>query len=72
MKGYVVRKGNQYYAVIYEGLDPITGREHRRWHPAGPDRELADALAHRLAEDRLRDRSPRRSSLTVGVYLTQR
>ncbi len=27
MKGYVVRKGNQYYAVIYEGLDPITGRE---------------------------------------------
>lgn len=45
MKGYVVRKGNQYYAVIYEGLDPITGREHRRWHPAGPDREQADALA---------------------------
>jgi hypothetical protein len=30
VKGYVVRKGNQYYAVIYEGLDPITGRERRR------------------------------------------
>jgi integrase len=72
VKGYVVRKGNQYYAVIYEGLDPITGREHRRWQPAGPDRELAEALAHRLADDRLRDRSPYRSSLTVGVYLTQR
>ena len=72
MKGYVVRKGNQCYAVIYEGLDPITGREHRRRHPAGPDREQADALAHRLADDRLRDRSPRRSSLTVGVYMTQR
>ncbi len=26
MKGYVVRKGNQHYAVIYEGLDPTTGR----------------------------------------------
>ena len=36
MKGYVVRKGNQYYAVIYEGLDPITGREHRRWHQRAP------------------------------------
>ena len=22
---YAVRKGNQYYAVIYEGRDPITG-----------------------------------------------
>jgi len=33
MKGYVVRKGNQHYAVIYEGLDPLTGRERRRWHP---------------------------------------
>jgi hypothetical protein len=22
MQGYVVRKGNQHYAVIYEGLDP--------------------------------------------------
>lgn len=56
VKGYVVRKGNQHYAVIYEGLDPITGRERRRWHPAGPDRAVAEALAHRLADDRLRDR----------------
>ncbi|MEO6570861.1 MAG: hypothetical protein ABIO83_04880, partial [Ilumatobacteraceae bacterium] len=30
MKGYVVRKGDRYYAVIYEGIDPITGRERRR------------------------------------------
>ena len=27
MKGYVARKGNRWYAVIYEGTDPITGRE---------------------------------------------
>lgn len=72
MKGYVVRKGNQHYAVIYEGLDPLTGRERRRWHPAGPDREVAEALAAKLADEQLRDRSPRRSSLTVAVYLTQR
>lgn len=72
MQGYVVRKGGQHYAVIYEGLDPLTGRERRRWHPAGPDRAEADALARRLADDRTADREPRRSSLTVGVYLTQR
>jgi hypothetical protein len=29
MKGYVARKGNRWYAVIYEGTDPITGRERR-------------------------------------------
>jgi integrase len=63
MQGYVVRKGNQHYAVIYEGLDPLTGRERRRWHPAGPDRASAEQLASKLAGDWTRDRSPRRSSL---------
>ena len=29
MKGYVARKGDRWYAVIYEGLDPVTGRERR-------------------------------------------
>ncbi len=72
MKGYVVRKGNQYYAVIYEGRDPVTGRERRRWHPAGPDRGKADALAGQLAHERTHDPTARRRSLTVGVYLTQR
>lgn len=70
MRGYVVRKGNQHYAVIYEGLDPVTGRERRRWRPAGPNRDEADALAARLASER--DPAARRSSVTVGVYLTQR
>ena len=42
MKGYVARKGDRYYAVIYEGLDPLTGRERRRWHPAGTDRAVAE------------------------------
>lgn len=26
MKGYITRKGNSWYAVIYDGLDPATGR----------------------------------------------
>ena len=28
--GYAVKKRNQWYAVGYEGLDPLTGRERRR------------------------------------------
>lgn len=31
MKGYVAHKGDRWYAVIYEGLDPVTGREQRSW-----------------------------------------
>lgn len=48
MKGYVARKGNRWYAVIYEGTDPITGRERRSWHPAGCERGDAERLAARL------------------------
>lgn len=33
MHGYVVRKRDRYYTVIYEGLDPITGRERRTRRP---------------------------------------
>ena len=25
MRGHVARKGNRYYAVVYEGVDPATG-----------------------------------------------
>ena len=35
MRGYTAKKGNRYYAVIYEGVDPATGKERRRWYPAG-------------------------------------
>lgn len=45
MKGYVARKGDRWYAVIYEGLDPVTGRERRSWHAAGTSREDAVKLA---------------------------
>jgi hypothetical protein len=72
MQGYVARKGDRYYAVIYEGIDPITGRERRRWHPAGTDRSAAERLAGELAQRRSRDSDHERGSLTVAVYLTQR
>lgn len=52
MKGHIKKRGDRYYAVIYEGLDPVTGKERRTWHPAGTDRDDAE----RLAESSLRRR----------------
>lgn len=49
MQGYVTRKGRHWYAVVYEGLDPATRRERRRWHRGGTDRGQAEALARQLA-----------------------
>lgn len=69
MRGYVAQRRNRFYAVIYEGIDPITGRERRRWHPAGTDRAQAEALAARLAAEHGGD--GRRVGPTLGVYLTR-
>jgi len=69
MKGYTAKKGNQYYAVIYEGLDPVTGKEKRAWHPAGPNKDEAERLAKRLAAES-EGRDDKTRSLTFGAYLT--
>ena len=69
MRGYVARKGDRWYAVVYEGLDPITGKEKRSWHPAGTTREEAERLAARLAAE-LNGRDDKVRSLTFGAYLT--
>jgi integrase len=69
MQGHVARKRGRYYAVIYEGLDPVTGRERRCWHPAGTDRAEAEALAARLAAER-DGRNDEVRSLSLGAYLT--
>lgn len=45
MQGHVARKRDRYYAVIYEGPDPVTARERRRWHPAGTDRRRQWSVA---------------------------
>lgn len=70
MKGYVARKGNRWYAVIYEGIDPVTGKEQRSWHPAGRVRGDAERLAARLASERGATDEAR--SLSFGAFLTSR
>src|SRR5271170_1991086 len=57
---------------IYEGIDPITGRERRRWHPAGTDREQAKELATALASAQSQRIDGRRMGPTLGVYLTMK
>jgi len=69
VKGYITRKNNHWYVVIYEGLDPATGKERRRWHPAGTDRTEAEALARRLADQELERRGTGRSRLTLAAHI---
>jgi len=40
----IVQRQDRFYVVAYDGLDPLTGKERRRWHPVGHDRH--DAPRH--------------------------
>lgn len=68
MKGYVRRKGDRWYAVIYEGVDPATGKERRSWHPAGTERADAERLAAKLAAS-ANSRQDKARAMTFGAYL---
>jgi hypothetical protein len=70
VNGYVAKRRGRFDAVIYEGLDPITGRERRRWHPAGTDRVAAQHLATRLAAEE-QGRADAVRTLTFGACLTR-
>jgi hypothetical protein len=50
MRGYTAKKGNRYYAVVYEGIEPTTGKERRRWYPAGTRKSEADKLVTALVK----------------------
>jgi len=67
MRGYVVQRAGRFYAVIYEGRDPISGRERRRWHAAGTNRADAERLATVLAAEARSTEGP--PGLSLGRYL---
>jgi integrase len=69
MHGYIAQRRDRFYVVIYEGRDPVTGKEQRRWHPAGTDRPGAERLMKKLAAAETR-RVEGVRSLTFGTYLT--
>jgi integrase len=65
--GYVTNRDGRWYAVSYEGLDPLTGRDRRRWHRAS---DQADARAR--AETLPSARPPSTRGITVSRYLCTR
>lgn len=69
MRGHIAKKGKRYYAVIYEGINPVTGKERHRWHAAGSTRKEAERLLADLVK-RQHDgdyRPPEK--ITLGEYL---
>ncbi|MEW6155719.1 MAG: tyrosine-type recombinase/integrase [Actinomycetota bacterium] len=72
MRGHIVKRRSRYYAVIYEGTDPATGKGRHRWYPAGETRREAEKVLADLVK-RHHDgdyRAPDR--ITLGDYLTER
>lgn len=72
MRGHIARKGKVYYAVIYEGINPATGKGRHRWHRAGTTRREAERLLADLVK-RSHDgdyRAPEK--ITLGDYLLER
>ncbi|MGH9099235.1 MAG: site-specific integrase [Acidimicrobiales bacterium] len=72
MRGYTAKKGNRYYAVIYEGVDPATGKEHRRWFPAGTRRSDAERLVTEIMKRKNDGEYRPPDRITFGAYLTER
>ena len=52
MRGYLVKKSNRFYAVVYEGTDPLTRRERRTWRAAGANRRQAERFLAELVQAR--------------------
>ncbi len=64
---YVTEKRGVFYAVIYEGRNPVSGRERRRWHRCD-DHAAAARVADELTERWARQHHSG-SSLTLAEYL---
>lgn len=65
--GYVTNRDGRWYAVTYEGLDPLTGGDRRRWHRAADETE-ARAPAEMLPSAR----PPGPRGITLSRYLCTR
>lgn len=72
MRGHTAKKGNRYYAVIYEGVDPATGKGRHRWYPAGPRKADADKLVTELVKRRHDGDYRAPEKITLGVYLAEK
>jgi len=72
MRGHIAKKGKYYYAVIYEGVDPATGKDRHRWHAAGPRRTDAERLVNDLVKRKHQGEDATTDRSTLASYLTDR
>ena len=72
MRGGIHKKGNNYYAVVYDGIDAGTGRKRRRWVPAGTRRADAERVLADLIRRKYEGEPVPTERLTVAHYLTGR
>jgi hypothetical protein len=68
---YIVTKQNRFYVVTYDGIDPNTGRERRRWHLAGNSRDDAETIAANLTHRTEQVRAGACSAATVTSFVTE-
>lgn len=67
---YIVQRKDRFYVVDYGGIDPVTGKERRRWRSAGDTRADAKSIVERLDAKRAQSRG-RASSASLGGFLTE-
>ncbi len=72
MRGYVAKKGNRWYAVIYDGINPATGKEQRPWVAAGTRKGDAEKLVTELVKRHNEGESTVTDKASFGSYLVDR
>jgi len=72
MRGGIHKKGNNYYAVVYDGIDPGTGRKRRTWIPAGTRRSDAEKVLAAEIKRRHDGEPIPTEKLSLGQYLVDR
>jgi integrase len=72
MRGTIAKKGKRWYAVVYDGVDPATGKDRRRWVSAGPRKEDAERVLADLIQRKYEGESVVTHKGTLGEYLTER
>ena len=68
---YIIERNNRFYVAAYDGIDTLTGRDRRRWHPAGRCRADAQAVAATLDEQHNVEIAEETTQITLGRYLTE-
>lgn len=68
---YIIERNNRFYVVAYDGADPLTGRERRKWHSAGRNRTDAEAIAATINDKHAIDTAETVLPMTVGRFLNE-